>query len=243
MGHGPRGINAVAREAAANLIKDSTRCHRAQALKRHRRFAPCEQELDRARVGKLRRRAPATVDRVERQRQPLDSFGQQRGVERLRACFQPCRARKPLQPGLGLLGDLLAALLPCLGDRGQNLRPGSHSLPRLRRKVGAAVEGELGGGKEDVQRPAALAGHRLHRLHVDRVDVGPLLAVHFDADEVLVHQRGDLGVLKAFALHHVAPVAGRIADRNEQRPVQLARARQRLVAPRQPINWVLSVLE
>ena len=34
-------------------------------------------------------------------------------------------------------------------------------------------------------------GHRLHRLHVDRVDVGPFLAVDLHVDEQLVHHRGD----------------------------------------------------
>jgi hypothetical protein len=30
--------------------------------------------------------------------------------------------------------------------------------------------------------------HRLDGLHVDAVDVGPLLTVHLDVDEVLIHQ-------------------------------------------------------
>ena len=62
------------------------------------------------------------------------------------------------------------------------------------------------------------------RVHVDRVDVRALLAVDLDADEALVHQRRDLRVLEGLALHHVAPVAGRVADRDEQRAVLLARA-------------------
>jgi hypothetical protein len=32
-----------------------------------------------------------------------------------------------------------------------------------------------------------MAGHGLHRLHVDAVDVGTLLAIHLDVDEALVH--------------------------------------------------------
>ena len=64
----------------------------------------------------------------------------------------------------------------------------------------------------------------LDRLDVDRVDVGALLAVDLDAHEVLVHQRGGLGVLERLALHDVAPVARRVADRDEQRPVLVARA-------------------
>ena len=54
------------------------------------------------------------------------------------------------------------------------------------REVGAEVEGLGVGGEEDGHRPAALAGGGLHGLHVDGVDVGALLAVDLDADEVLV---------------------------------------------------------
>jgi hypothetical protein len=53
-----------------------------------------------------------------------------------------------------------------------------------------------------------VAGHRDARLHVDRVEVGALLAVELDADEVLVHELRDPLVLERLALHHVAPVAG-----------------------------------
>jgi hypothetical protein len=53
---------------------------------------------------------------------------------------------------------------------------------------------------------------RLHRLHVDRVDIGALLAVDLDVDEVVVHVGGGLRILEGLTLHHVAPVAGGIAD-------------------------------
>ena len=46
----------------------------------------------------------------------------------------------------------------------------------------------------------------------------------FTQHEALVHQRGDLRVLEGLALHDVAPVAGGVADRDEQRPVLVARA-------------------
>ena len=112
-----------------------------------------------------------------------------------------------------------------------------------RRVVGAGVERHAVGRQERVQRPAAVAGHRLHRVHVDRVDVRALLAVDLHAHEVLVHQRRDLRVLEGLALHHVAPVAGRVADRDDQRLVLRAGARERLLAPRVPVDGVLRVLE
>src|SRR3712207_7355348 len=55
------------------------------------------------------------------------------------------------------------------------------------------------------------------------VEVGPLLAVDLDRDEVRVEERRRLGILERLALHDVAPVAGRVADRQEDRPVEQAR--------------------
>ena len=50
-----------------------------------------------------------------------------------------------------------------------------------RRVVGARVERDALRGEEGVQRPPAVAGHGLHGVHVDRVDVRALLAVDLDA--------------------------------------------------------------
>ena len=98
---------------------------------------------------------------------------------------------------------------PCRGSGGKYVPP----------KNGSPV-----GREEDGHRPAAVPGQRDDRVHVDRVEVGPLLAVDLDVDEVLVHQRRRLLVLERLVLHHVAPVAGGVADREQDRPVLVARA-------------------
>ena len=139
--------------------------------------------------------------------------------------------------------DLVAPVAPGRRDRVQHLREARQAVPRLGRVVRAAVEGLAVGRQEDRHRPAALPGERDHRLHVDRVEVGPLLAVDLDADEVLVHRRRDRVVLERLVLHHVAPVAGGVADREQDRLVLVAGARQRLVAPRVPVDGVAGVLE
>ncbi len=138
------------------------------------------------------------------------------------------RSRRLLAAG----ADLVAALAPGLGDRLQNLCPRGHPVSRLRWEVRASVERQLLGREEHVQRPAALAGHALHGLHVERVHVRALLAVDLHADELLVHQRRRLLVLEGLALHHVAPVARGVADRDEQRLVSLGGTSQRLLTPR-----------
>ena len=148
-------------------------------------------------------------------------------------CAHPRRALEPLDGARRRRADLVAAGAPCLGDALEHLAEARHPVAGLRREVGPAVERHAVGVDEDVQRPAAVAGHRLHRPHVDGVDVRPLLAVHLHRDEVLVHERGGLSVLERLVLHHVAPVAGRVADRHQQRLV-LAPARGR--APPRPTD-------
>ena len=125
----------------------------------------------------------------------------------------------------------------------QHLPERRHPVPRLRRVVRAAEERLAVRREEDRHRPAAVAGERDDGVHVDRVDVRPLLAVDLDADEVLVHQRGGRLVLERLVLHDVAPVAGRVADREQDRLVLGAGARERLLAPRVPVHRVVGVLE
>ncbi len=139
--------------------------------------------------------------------------------------------------------DLLALGRPRLDDRLHDHPEARHALARLGREVGAAVERDAVGVQERGQRPAAVAGDALHGLHVDRVEVGALLAVHLDGDEVGVHERRGVVVLERLALHHVAPVAGRVADREQDRLVLASRSLERLGPPRVPVDRVLGVLE
>jgi len=88
-----------------------------------------------------------------------------------------------------------------------------------------------------------LTGERDDCVHVEGVDVRPLLAVDLDADVVLVHERRRLVVLERLVLHHVAPVAGRIADGEEHGLVLGARLGEGLLAPGVPVDRVVGVLK
>ncbi len=201
-----------------------------------------EQELDDRGLGELGRRAEAAVAFVEGLLQARHGSVEDGGVERLGRGREQRAAGEPGADPLAAGADLLGLLAPGLGDRLQHLRPRRHPVAGLGGEVGAAVERQLLGGEEDVQRPAPVAGHALHGLHVERVDVGALLAVDLDADELLVHQRRSARVLEGLALHHVAPVAGGVADRDEQRHIALAGARQRGRPPGQPVDGIVGVL-
>ena len=95
-------------------------------------------------------------------------------------------------------------------DALEHLAERRHAVARLVRVVGAAVERPAVGREEDRHRPPAAAGHRLDGAHVELVEVGALLAVDLDRDEVLVEVVRRGAVLERLALHHVAPVAGRV---------------------------------
>ena len=136
-----------------------------------------------------------------------------------------------------LLVDLAAALAVRLGEGREDLGKARHPVAIRGRKVGAREERLLLRREEDGERPAAAAPHELHDELVDLIEVGALLAIDLDAHEVLVHERRDRLVLEALALHDVAPVAGRVADREEDRLVTalgLARAPRRPTGTSRP---------
>ena len=99
--------------------------------------------------------------------------------------------------------------------------------------------------KDPAGRPAAAAllAEVMQRAHVDLVDVRPLLAVDLDGDEQLVHHGSRGVVLKTFVGHHMAPVAGGIADREQDRPVGPLGLGQGLRSPRPPVDRVVLMLQ
>ena len=109
-------------------------------------------------------------------------------------------------------------------------------------EIGTAVERFTGRGEEHRHRPTAPARHRLYSVHVHGVDVGPLFAVDLHVHEPLVHGRSHLGVFEAFVRHHMAPVAGRIADAQQDGPVDAAGLLEGLGAPGVPVDGVVPML-
>ena len=60
---------------------------------------------------------------------------------------------------------------------------------------------------------------------------------------MLVHHGGDFLVFEGFVLHDVAPMAGGVADGEEDEFVFLFREGECLIAPWQPVYGVVGVLE
>ena len=137
----------------------------------------------------------------------------------------------------GLAGDAVALVTPGLRDAEDQL------LEAVPGEVGTAEERLLVRGHEHGHRPAALAGQGLGRGHVDRIDVGPLLPVHLDRDHVLVEQRRRGRVLERLVRHHVAPVAGGVADGQHDGQVAPGGFGEGRLAPGPPVHWVVRVLQ
>ena len=202
-----------------------------------------EQELERRCRWELRRAAESAplgvelrADRAGGVRTEL--FGEE--IRRRRLLSGP---RKRLPQLAGRAGHGPPALAVELRNRLEEVAERRHPVTRLGRVVRPAEERLAVGCQEDGHRPAALAGHRDDGVHVERIDVGPLLAIHLDVDEALVHEPRRFVVLERLVLHDVAPVARGVADREQDRLVLCARPVERLLAPGVPVDRVVGVLK
>jgi hypothetical protein len=83
----------------------------------------------------------------------------------------------------------------------------------------------------------------MQRGHIERVDIRALLAIHLDVHEQLVHEAGRLVVLEALMGHHMAPMTGGIAHRQQHGLVQSPRLGESGFSPGPPMHGIVLVLE
>ena len=183
----------------------------------------------------LRSSAEPAVRRVEHDGETGDRIVHGDVVERpLSRAADPLL--KPLRHLRGGLVHVTSTIAERLFDVAQHVGEAGLAVAGLRREVRAGEERFGIRREEHRHRPSALTGERERRLHVERVDVRPLLAIDLDADEHAVHLGGDRVVLERFVGHDVAPVARRVADGEQDRLVLVAGALERLLAPRVPVD-------
>ena len=250
MRHRPALVDAVARKAASQVVVDAAgahpvQCglHRGQQGRLARARVRAQHQVHGARVGKLGRALQAAVHRVRmfgqrprrHQRQVFGLHGL--ALERL-----PVQLAETVLERLDVRKQILILPLPGIAQRHDQAREPGSSITVLRRKVGPTEERLPLRRQEDRQRPSAGLPHHLHDFLVDVVDVGPLLPVDLDIDKALVQQARGLRVLEGLVGHYVAPVTGRISDRQVNRQVPLASALERLRAPRIPVDRIVRVL-
>ena len=139
---------------------------------------------------------------------------------------------------LGGIGfDAFGILCACIEHGLQSLQP------PLTRKVCTTIHRTSVWQAHRIQRPTAALGHELHCRHVNAVHVRALFAIDLDVDEVFVHECRRRAVLKRFVLHHVAPMAGAVADAHDDQFVFCPRLLPRFFRPRLPIYRVVGVLQ
>ena len=248
--HSPVGVDRIAVKTAADVVAHAAERHGLQRLRHHegRRVVACARGLTQekqqlARTRKLRRAPKPAARLVERLRKLRDTL-----LQRIRVGHVSARRHRSQPPDLfrEIFSRQLhfgAFLLPHADDLAKDLRKSRPSPPRVGREIGASVKRLEIGRQPHAHRPAARPRRRLHERHVDAIDVGPLFAIHFDGDEIAIQDVGNRLAFERLVGHHVAPVAGRIANRQKDRAVELAGLVERLLPPGVPVDRILGVLQ
>ena len=241
--HAPASIHAVTVKAAAELVTDAAAQHGLQAVQGHRlALGLGQQKLQRGGRRKLGRTSEAAVDRVVKLRQVFQRARQQVVGPAVWLCGRGARLPDVRRQRFGVAFQLGPLARPGVRHRLHDAPETGHALHVARRKVGSGVEGPQVRRQKHRHGPAARAGHGLHRAHVQPIDVGALLAVQLDVDKLGVHIGRRRLVLEALVRHDVAPVAGRVAHRQQNGAVPLTGRRKRLLAPGVPLHRVVHVL-
>ena len=245
----PPLVDAVAVEASAKLVVDAAGRHRAQRLQGHLQrgrlpgaHVVTQENLDEHRLRKFGCAAESRVRCVECAGDLRGGFVQQRRGEFADRQWHGRPLQKITDLGGGFF-DVGRPLRKGIGHRGQHASEPRHPEPIAGRKVGAGEKWRAVGQQEHGHRPSAGTGHALHRPHVDLVEIRPLFAIDLDGNEVAIHQRGGLRIFEGLAGHHVTPVAGAVADAQQDRLVFGAGALQCLRTPGIPVDRVVGVLE
>ena len=73
-------------------------------------------------------------------------------------------------------------------------------------------------------------------------DGRPFFAIDFDIHKIAIHDGGDFFALEGFVRHNMAPVAGRVANREKDRFILATRLGEGFFTPRVPIDRIMRVL-
>src|SRR5215469_4187413 len=100
----------------------------------------------------------------------------------------------------------------------------------------AAEERFAVGQEESGERPAALPADGADGGLIAGVNVGALVAIYLNGDEMLVDDLGDGGIFVTFAIDDVAPVAPDGANVEKDRLIGRLRGTEGLFAPFMPAD-------
>jgi hypothetical protein len=80
-------------------------------------------------------------------------------------------------------------------------------------------------------------------LLIDEIDIGALFSVNLYGNKMGVDEGGDLVILETFMGHDMAPMAGRIADRQQNRAVLAFGLQEGRLVPGPPMHRIILVLK
>ena len=248
MRHEPALIDRIAREAAANMVVDAALAnmqkrvlHLLDAGDEAVAEAGFPEEVEDGCVREFGCAAKASIGRVDGADE-LAGDGAELLLGKLgRGAVVEPRRQPGFEEGRVLLDGLLFVGVDAR-DVLKHLLEARAAVAWLRREVGAAEKWHAVWQEEHGQGPAALLAKLLQRGHIERIDIGPFLAVDLDVHEQLVHQRRGVRILKALMRHYMTPMASCITHREQHGPVEPLRLRERLLAPGPPMHGVVLVL-
>ena len=245
----PERVGRIARIAAAEMVVDAALGHAVEqqqdgvaVLRIAGLGVSAPDQVEHGALGKFRRAAEAAMGVVHAAEQEIGDL--QEGLARDRAAgLVDAEAGERRFQGFGVGADLVALVAVDRRDAVEHPGKAGPAPAVLRREIGAAPEGLALRRQEHGERPAALLAEQRQGVLVDLVDVRPLLPVDLDVDEIAVHCRSDAAVLEALVGHDVAPVAGRIADGQQDRLARPRRRRKGRVGPGLPVHRIVLVLQ
>ena len=143
-----------------------------------------------------------------------------------------------------LCAHFAASRVPEAANLFEHIGERRHAVARFLGEIRACIErSEVVRREEYGQRPAAAATRqRLMGELVNLVDIGPFLTINLYTNKHFVHQPRSRLVFEAFVRNDVTPMAGAVADREQDRLVLCARFGEGLGIPRPPIDRIVGVL-
>ena len=106
-----------------------------------------------------------------------------------------------------LLGNLFVILFPGCRNFLEHFLKTRLTKAVFRREISPADKRLEIWGQPDTHGPAAAAGGRLHKSHVNPIDIGPFFTIDFNVHEFAIHDRGYFLAFEGFVRHDVTPVA------------------------------------
>src|SRR3954454_8191184 len=132
----------------------------------------------------------------------------------------------------------MTVVLPRMSELLEDRAEAGTPISRIRREVGASKKRFQLRSEPDRHRPSAAPCGCLNEEHVDPINVGPFLTIHFDGHIITIQYLSNALVLKGFVCHDMTPVASRIANRQENRLIFVARLIESRFPPRQPSHGI-----